>query len=169
MTPGSGLRYMTSWIKQRDELLAQTLAFVRQVEAEAPAKTARSATGLPATPQPPRLPATAKPPATTAASVTAVAPVTSPAVAKPVDAPRPRAAPADPAPPDAAVQTVVADHPAKARIAPHVLSERDDIQRRVAAFRARQQEMTQEREDYYESVQAKIRNVLGNGSGSDQL
>lgn len=43
-----------------------------------------------------------------------------------------------------------------------LMSERSDILKRVAAFRAHQGRLLQERETYYETVQAKIRTVLGN-------
>lgn len=49
------------------------------------------------------------------------------------------------------------------------MSERSDIQERVAAFRARQARMNDEREAYYETVRAKIRSQLGNVSGSGRL
>ncbi|MGN6115386.1 MAG: hypothetical protein ACTHN2_07710 [Nitrobacter sp.] len=40
-------------------------------------------------------------------------------------------------------------------------SERADIARRVANFRAHQAKLTQERDDYYKSVRAKISRTLG--------
>lgn len=45
---------------------------------------------------------------------------------------------------------------------PSLASERAEILRRVASFRAHQLKLGQEREKYYEGVQEKIRTSLGN-------
>ncbi|MDB5656396.1 MAG: hypothetical protein JWQ94_4009 [Tardiphaga sp.] len=130
---------MTSWMEERDRLVAQTEAFVQQVAAarpKVPAKPMLETTptddvkvGLPAPP-----------------AAVKVAPATPPAAAMP---------------PSAVVATPVPS------LKP-VASERTDILQRVAAFRARQARMNDEREAYNETMQAKIRAELGNeadGSG----
>jgi hypothetical protein len=52
---------------------------------------------------------------------------------------------------------------------PPIASERSDILQRVAAFRARQARMNEERETYYQTMQAKIRHDLGNEAGTGRL
>lgn len=102
---------MTSWMKERDRLVAQTLAFVQGV-----------------------------------------------AAAKPFLAATPPAAP--PAPPQLAEPKTLPRTPSSRVPAP--VSERDEIMRRVAAFKAHQHRLIKERESYYASVQSQIRTVLEN-------
>ena len=52
---------------------------------------------------------------------------------------------------------------------PPVASERTDILQRVAAFRARQARVNEERETYYQTMQAIIRSQLGNEAGTGRL
>jgi hypothetical protein len=52
---------------------------------------------------------------------------------------------------------------------PPALSERADINQRVAAFKARQSQIGREREAYYDATQASIRTQLGNDSSRDRL
>jgi hypothetical protein len=52
--------------------------------------------------------------------------------------------------------------PERAAARPSLSSERAEIQRRVANFKAHQLKLGQEREKYYEGVQEKIRASLGN-------
>lgn len=99
---------MTSWMEERDRLVAQTLAFVQGVAAAPPFRPAPCA-----------------------------------------------AAPAPPHPTQPKLQ------PASPRM-PAPVSERDEIMRRVAAFKAHQHRLIKERETYYASVQSQIRTVLGN-------
>jgi hypothetical protein len=69
----------------------------------------------------------------------------------------------------AAQQTApVATMPAKPTASSDI-SERAYITQRVAAFRARQGRMIEEREAYYETVKAKIQTVLGNESRNGRL
>lgn len=49
------------------------------------------------------------------------------------------------------------------------VSERVEINERVAAFKQRQLLLNREREAYYETVQARIRNSLRNQSDADRL
>jgi hypothetical protein len=48
-------------------------------------------------------------------------------------------------------------------------TERDEIQRRVASFKAHQDKLQREREDYYLSVIAKTRAMIGNETPSPPL
>jgi hypothetical protein len=99
---------MTSWMEERDRLVAQTLAFVQGV-----------------------------------AAATSFHPAAPPAAA--------------PVSPHQAKTTPL---PAPSRVhAP--ASDRDEIMRRVAAFKAHQHRLIKERESYYASVQTQIRTVLG--------
>jgi len=130
---------MTSWMEERDRLVAQTQAFVQQVAAAHPKDSARPPVELP--------------PIETAAVETAVIKAATPV-------------PASPAPADAAPMAVAA---APVRFVAPVASERSDIQARVAAFRARQARMNEEREAYNQTMQAKIRKQLGNEAGASRL
>lgn len=133
---------MTTWMEERDRLLAQTQAFVQQVAAAHPQVSARpeieklladKAEAIVPAPSPPEVVA---PVAPTANAVLAVRPIAT------------------------------ASAPPAARLP---VSERSDIMERVAAFRARQARMNAERETYYETMRAKIRSQLRNEPGSDRL
>ena len=179
---------MTSWMKERDRLLAQTLAFVQGVTAKRPI-TETSA----AQPIAPALEAHAL----NQASIVLNEP-------GPYDAPRVNhddgaskvafdtssaetdalislmalSQPARDSEPDRPVpeRIVVADLPQPTRVAAKspvhqpaarrpvdiVLPERELIAQRVARFRAAQQKTLQDREINYEAIQAKIRATLGN-------
>jgi hypothetical protein len=108
---------MKWWMRERDQLIEQTLAFVEGVAAARPARTAAAA------------PARAEP-------------------AKPVE----QAGPAEP--------------PKPARFAPIGLapmaSERAEIERRVAKFKAQQQKFQRAREADYDAIFAKARATPGN-------
>ena len=134
---------MPSWMEERDRLMAQTQAFVQQVAAAHPHVSRR--------------PEVEKP---LGDKVEAIAPAPSqPEASAPV---APTA--------DAILATrsiAIASAPPAARLPP--VSERSDIQQRVAAFRARQARMNAEREAYYETMQAKIRSGLGNEPGGGRL
>ena len=123
---------MTSWMEERDRLVAQTQAFVQQVAAAHPKDLAGPVEKAPIE-------------TVETAAIEAAAP----------DMPALDAAPAAVAAP---VRRVVP-----------VASERSDIQARVAAFRARQARMNEEREAYNQTMQAKIRKQLGNEAGTSRL
>lgn len=134
---------MTTWMEERDRLMARTQAFVQQVAAAHPQVSARpeieklladKAEAIAPAASPPEVVA---PVAPTANAVLAVRPIAT------------------------------ASAPPAARLPP--VSERSDIMERVAAFRARQARMNAERETYYETMRAKIRSELRNEPGSDRL
>ncbi|WP_299803755.1 hypothetical protein [Tardiphaga sp.] len=135
-------------MEERDRLVAQTQAFVQQVAAAHPKETAR--------------------PEIEQILVDKVA-VTAAAIDAP--APPAQAGPAPAAPLTAVAQPVAptAVSAAPARSLPPVVSERAEILERVAAFRARQAQMNEEREAYYETIKAKIRSDLGNEAGTGRL
>lgn len=145
---------MASWKEERDRLVAQTLAFVQQVASAHPA--AASKLGL----------------ASGVGSADANADLASPspeviALAEAIPEPA-----ANTPKPDidisSAPTNIVADLPKRpTHYAP--ISERSDISRRVAAFKARQMTLNREREDYYDSVQARIRSSLRNDTDSGRL
>lgn len=139
---------MTTWMEERDRLVAQTAAFVQQVAAAHPHVSARpeieklladKADAI----QPPPSEPDSSPPEVAAAVVPTVSDVLA---TRPV--------------------AMASSEPA-ARMTP--VSERSDIMQRVAAFRARQARMNDERETYYESMRAKICNQLGNEPGDGRL
>jgi hypothetical protein len=105
---------MKHWMRERDQLIEQTLAFVEGVTAARPARAA---------------PAAAEP-------------------AKPVEPARP-AAPQKPA----ALAPI--------GLAP-MASERAEIERRVANFKAQQQKFQRAREAHYDAIFAKARATPGN-------
>jgi len=95
---------MKWWMRERDQLIEQTLAFVEGVAAASPKRT-----DGPARIEPPR----------------------------PVEPPKP--------------------------VGPGFMaSERAEIERRVANFRARQQKFQRERDEHYHAVFSKTRSSLGN-------
>lgn len=103
---------MKLWMRERDQLIEQTLAFVEGVAAARPARAAAAAS------------ARAEP-------------------AKPVE----QAGPAEP--------------PKLARVAP-MASERAEIERRVANFKAQQQKFQRAREAHYDAIFSKARATPGN-------
>jgi len=131
---------MTSWMEERDRLVAKTLAFVQGVAAAHPTKAAQ--------PVPAEAAVIAPSESVPAPSVVA-SQVVSQATAAQQTAP-------------------VATVPAKPTASSDI-SERAYITQRVAAFRARQGRMIEEREAYYETVKAKIQTVLGNESRNGRL
>ena len=108
---------MKWWMRERDQLIEQTLAFVEGVAAARPARTAAAA------------PARAEP-------------------AKPVA----QARPAEP-PKSAGLVPI--------RLAP-MASERAEIERRVANFKAQQQKFQRAREAHYDAIFSKARATPGN-------
>ena len=134
---------MASWMEERDRLVAQTAAFVQQVAAAHPQVSSRPEIERLLTDNADPI----EPPAPAPERVTPSAPTTDDILAT-----RPVA---------------VASATRGARLPP--VSERSDIMERVAAFRARQARMNAERETYYETMRAKIRNKLGNEPGTGRL
>jgi hypothetical protein len=114
---------MKLWMRERDQLIEQTMAFVQGVAA---AKPARSATAGPR-------PAQAEP----------AKPIAQPSPAEP---PRP-----------AAITPIIAP----LGLAP-MASERADIERRVAKFKAQQQKFQRAREAHYDAIFSKARATPGN-------
>jgi hypothetical protein len=144
---------MASWKEERDRLVAQTLAFVQQVASAHP--VAASKLGLTST----------EAPVSTETSVTSASPPVIAAVDASIVDTAALAAQFDNA---AAPANLVADlsvRPPQYSTA----SERSDITRRVAAFKARQTTLNREREAYYDSVQARIRSSLRNDTDSNML
>ncbi len=114
MLPGPGVCVMKLWMRERDQLIEQTMAFVQGVAAARPART--EAAGP--------------------ARVEAAEPVAQAEPSKPE-----RFAPIGLAP---------------------MASERAEIERRVANFKAQQQKFQREREAHYNAIFAKARATPGN-------
>ena len=138
---------MTSWMEERDRLLAQTQAFVQQVAAAHPVKVAIDKTAI------------------DVAEIETVAAVEVALPAEPAQAP---------------ILVTVVEPPATIATAKEIMalrpivSERSQIMERVAAFRARQARINDERDAYYETMQSKIRSELklarpGNEAGDSRL
>lgn len=127
------------WIKERDELIAQTMAFVQSVTGKRPAIEVRNELS----PRELSTPELSKPELT----------MSDLATLKKVDSP---------------VRVEAANPPVERpfqmpRMTPLVQSDlREEIQRRVASFRAHQQRFHAEREEYFKSVLAKARGSNGN-------
>jgi hypothetical protein len=138
------------WVKERDLLIAQTMAFVQSVTGKRPDFTASPITreaapieAPPSLPTPPTV-APAAPPIVESAAPTDLTPQDStPQDLKPTELP----------------QTVVM---APARALPQN-DVRKEIQSRVAAFQAHQHRFQREREDYFKSVLSKVRSAIDNG------
>jgi hypothetical protein len=177
---------MTSWMKERDRLVEQTMAFVQGVAAQRPIKLDSAEVNPPelapsavvATPVeiPVETPVAAKPART---SVTDASLVEAEALMSLIamSLPSLRTQPATGSEPTASVsEPIELSAPAQARLgaSPAVyvpapkrpnqfaLPEREMIAQRVDNFRAAQLRLIREREDNYAAVQAKIRATLGN-------
>ena len=133
---------MSSWMEERDRLVAQTAAFVQQVAAAHPHVSSR--------PEIEKL---------LADQAEAIQPAPSPTDVKTAVVPKA----------DAVMAVRPISNASAPRTARLPVSERSDIMERVAAFRARQARMNAERETYYETMQAKIRSQLRNETGNDRL
>jgi chorismate mutase len=119
MLPGPGVCVMKLWMRERDQLIERTMAFVQGVAA---AKPARAVAVDPARVEPAK-------PVTQAELPTA-------------ELPRPAG--------------VIA-----MGLAP-MASERAEIERRVAKFKAQQQKFQRAREDHYDAIFSKARATPGN-------
>ncbi|MHB8271858.1 hypothetical protein [Bradyrhizobium sp.] len=117
MLPGLGVCVMKLWMRERDQLIEQTMAFVQGVAA---AKPARAIAAGPPQPEPAQ-------------------PV---AQASPAESPRPAGI-------------------ALMGLAP-MASERAEIERRVAKFKAQQQKFQRAREAHYDAIFSKARATPGN-------
>jgi hypothetical protein len=117
MRPGPGVCVMKWWMRERDQLIEQTMAFVEGVAAAKPARAAAAASARAEPAKPFRLAGAA-------------------------ESPKPeRAAPIELAP---------------------MASERAEIQRRVANFKAQQQKFQRAREAHYDAIFSKARATAGN-------
>ncbi|QUS39916.1 hypothetical protein RPMA_14540 [Tardiphaga alba] len=150
---------MASWKEERDRLVAQTLAFVQQVTAAHPA--AAQKLGLhsardPLTPEPDAELIDVATPGASSASPAEIDEVTVQdlATGQPNEIP--------------AAQTILASLTGHASIYTSA-SERTDIGKRVAAFKARQAQLQHERGAYYDHMQARIRASLRNESDPERL
>ncbi|MDB5547453.1 MAG: hypothetical protein JWP21_900 [Tardiphaga sp.] len=177
---------MTSWMKERDRLVEQTMAFVQGVAAQRPIKLdsaevnppelAPSAVVAMPVETPVEAPVAAKLAQT---SVTDASLVEAEALMSLIamSLPSLRTQPATGSEPTASVsEPIELSAPAQARLgaSPAVyvpapkrpnqfaLPEREMIAQRVDNFRAAQLRLIREREDNYAAVQAKIRATLGN-------
>ena len=131
------------WVKERDLLIAQTMAFVQSVTGKRPDFTA--------TPYAPKAspvenanPAAVAPPLTKIQSIESATPTEF----SPPDLPRPERSQPDAAPPIRAFSHS---------------DVRQEIQSRVAAFQAHQHRFQREREAYFKSVFSKVRSDIENG------
>ena len=159
---------MTSWMKERDKLVEQTLAFVKGVAAQRPIKTVAIEPVLAAKPHIPAIDAVAP---DTIASVSDAS--ESETLALPIAIPQTAhwdevilaaesITVAEELPPTLIPQLPAMHRPAAKRPNAVVLPEREVIAQRVARFKAGQQKLLQDREDNYAAIQAKIRASLGN-------
>jgi hypothetical protein len=132
------------WMRERDLLIAQTLAFVQSVTGKAPA---------------------ADKPVATSGPPGAFEPVDAP---KPSDAPAPMlvAAPMPDIKAGSAATSVAAESPRPVQMARVDLRDdfQSEIRTRVANFRAHQEKFNREREAYCSATMAKVRATLGKHS-----
>jgi hypothetical protein len=133
MLPGPGVCVMKLWMRERDQLIEQTMAFVEGVAA---AKPVRAAAVGPARTEP------AKP----------VAQASPAELARELlrELPRPTG-----------IAPIIAPIIAPLGLAP-VASERAEIERRVAKFKAQQQKFQRAREAHYDAIFSKARATPGN-------
>jgi hypothetical protein len=133
------------WMRERDLLIAQTMAFVQSVTGKAPAADKLVVTS------------------------------DTPGACEPVDAPKPSDDPAPvfvAAPmPDIKAASVAAEPPRPVQMAPVELRDdfQSEIRTRVANFRAHQEKFNREREAYCSATMAKVRAVLGEHSDAARL
>ncbi|MFH0301689.1 hypothetical protein AAFX91_31685 [Bradyrhizobium sp. 31Argb] len=140
------------WMKERDLLIAQTMAFVQSVTGKKPDAELLS----------PATETTVRATITTAvvnveavlAEPTAIIPVAvppKPAQTMPARTMHPEARPSQAKPPQIAGLDLPADF-------------QSEIRARVASFRAHQERFTREREEYCRATMAKVRASLGEGT-----
>jgi hypothetical protein len=114
-------------------------------------------------------------PATTAEAAPPSPPATKPAEIKPaagaaavVLPPLPRLPPAPPVASASKLSSAAQVTPAPSRPTTKLTAERDDIKQRVEGFKAHQEKMRREREEYYQQMTAKTRAMLRSGLPSDK-
>jgi hypothetical protein len=160
------------WMKERDLLIAQTMAFVQSVAAKRPdtevLTAAPSMTAVPATTLPADVPVT-PPPLSAAPIVLAEPKAAQPSMSVPPPLPVPTVFEIPPALPPAAMAMVVEVPPAPAQQPNFAkLDIRGDFQSevraRVANFRAHQQRFLREREEYCSSTMDKVRAAIRDNS-----
>jgi len=157
---------MASWKEERDRLVAQTLAFVQEVAAAHPVAAQRLKIWQPPTHTPSQ--ASGSTEAFTSPAITNADHSTTPALivetasaASEISERGSQAVPvADP---------TNASSPARKDPLYSGPSERAEILKRVASFRARQAQIIHERDVYYEAIQTRIRTTLRNEAGHDRM
>ncbi|NEV01276.1 hypothetical protein [Bradyrhizobium uaiense] len=162
------------WMKERDLLIAQTMAFVQSVKGKLPdAELPTPAQRTPAPPAPAPLPAT--PTAVTEAAVEAKAALEikpaaeAPRAVMPPPLPVPTVLEGLPPAPAPLTVTVVEVPPPPAQ--PPQFAKLDisgdfgsEVRERVANFRAQQQRFLREREEYCTTTMAKVRAAIRDNS-----
>ncbi|MGM4918095.1 hypothetical protein [Tardiphaga sp. 813_E8_N1_3] len=157
---------MASWKEERDRLVAQTLAFVQEVAAAHPVAAQRLNIWQPPSHAPSQ--ASGSTENLISPAITDTDSSTAPALIGHAT--------------NAAIETsernsqdvpvaAPTNTPSPARKDPLYSgpSERAEILKRVASFKARQAQMIHERDVYYEAMQTRIRTTLRNDSGRDRL
>ena len=147
---------MASWKEERDRLVAQTLAFVQHVAAAHPGTAKKLGIAAPT--------ATVNAEAAEASTPIEITEIPVADIGS-TDALANEAEADTLAPP---INNIIDDLPARPQIYA-TTSERAEIVRRVASFKARQQTLNRDREAYYEAMRARIRTSLGNGSDDKRL
>ncbi|SFL57494.1 hypothetical protein SAMN03159423_2581 [Bradyrhizobium sp. NFR13] len=157
---------MASWKEERDRLVAQTLAFVQEVAAAHPVAAQRLKIWQPPTHTPSQ--ASGSTEAFTSPAITNADHSTTPALI--VETANAAIETSERSSQDIPV-AVPTNVPSPARRDPLYSgpSERAEILKRVASFKARQAQMIHERDVYYEAMQTRIRTTLRNDSGRDRL
>ena len=132
------------WMRERDLLIAQTMAFVQSVTGKTPAAVRPVAMSR------------------------GFEPVDAP---MPLDAPAPIFVAAPMSDSKAAYATPVVEPPRPVQMAPIELRDdfQSEIRARVANFRAHQERFNREREAYCSATMAKVRAALGEHSDSPRL
>jgi hypothetical protein len=158
---------MASWKEERDRLVAQTLAFVQEVAAAHPVAAQRLSTWQPPSHAPSQAPnstADIAPPVVTHADRTATADLVVHTATVPIET-------SERGSQDTVARTSPVDASSHVRRDPLYSgpSERAEILKRVASFKARQAQMIHDRDVYYEAMQTRIRTTLRNESGRDRL
>jgi hypothetical protein len=128
------------WSKERDDLIAQTKAFVQSVTGRKPQVTPEPVSAQPASVRP--------------------VPIENP-FAEPVSTPAANTVPIENLVPAEPIETI--KQTSELPPAPAQSDVRKEIQTRVAAFQAHQHRFNRERDAYYNSVLAKARSDIKNG------
>lgn len=157
---------MASWKEERDRLVAQTLAFVQEVAAAHPVAAQRLKIWQPPSHAPSQATDSTEP--LTLPAVTDTDHSTAPVLI--VHAANAAIETSERNSQDVPVAAPTnALSPARKDPLYSGPSERAEILKRVASFKARQAQMIHERDVYYEAMQTRIRTTLRNDSGRDRL